>query len=245
AAAGSPEERAAALQILIRLAWETGRPSKMEVLTADIQRVIDELPPCASRARAMATVAQSYMLRNRTAEAVSWAERTVAMADELDLPDVRLAARVEKGSALATVAGGADQARHLLIEAAEEAEKTGQWLLAARAINNLISDLPPPTLAEWADLLERMRTAAERAGLESLGVAAYFEGRGRLAMQEGDLPAAIAAIEEARQRDRGMLRTSRGGDYHGNFLAGLLLEAGELDRVEPIITELTFRSARG
>src|SRR6266542_1703935 len=90
-----------------------------------------------------------------------------------------------------------------------------------------------------------MRDAAEKAGFEALGVAAYFQGRARLAMQEGDLAAAITALEEGRRRDRGMLRTSRGGDYHGYFLSGLLLEAVDLDRAEPIIAGLTSESPTG
>jgi DNA-binding CsgD family transcriptional regulator len=87
-------------------------------------------------------------------------------------------------------------------------------------------------------MLERMRIDAERAGFESLAVAAYFQGRGRLAVREGDLGAAIAAIEQGRERDRGYLRRGRRADYHAVFLAGLYLEAGELDQVETIITEL-------
>ena len=44
-----------------------------------------------------------------------------------------------------------------------------------------------------------MRIDAERAGFESLAVAAYFQGRARLAMQEGNLGAAIAALETGRR----------------------------------------------
>ena len=57
-------------------------------------------------------------------------------------------------------------------------------------------------------------------------------------MQDGDLTQAIAALEDGRRRDTGLLRTSRGTDYHGVFLAGLLLEAGELDRVDAILRAL-------
>src|SRR6266542_2015284 len=245
AAARTPDERAAALQMLIRLAWEDRRRTEMDALTDEIRQVIDELPHGPHRARAMATVAQAYMLRMRTADAVAWADKTAAIAEELGLSEVRLAAKVEKGSALAIAPGGAPEARALLTEAAEEAERSGEWLLAARAINNLLSDVPPQGLPGFGELLERMRDAAEKAGFEALGVAAYFQGRARLAMQEGDLAAAITALEEGRRRDRGMLRTSRGGDYHGYFLSGLLLEAVDLDRAEPIIAGLTSESPTG
>ncbi len=76
-----------------------------------------------------------------------------------------------------------------------------------------------------------MRVDAERAGYESTAVAAYFQGRARLAMHEGDLDAAIEALEDGRRRDRGYLRRGRRADYHAVFLAGLYLEAGELDAV--------------
>ena len=77
-------------------------------------------------------------------------------------------------------------------------------------------------------------------------------GRLRVARRRGVLPgpgpagrcaratcgAAIAALEQGRDRDRGYLRRGRRADYHAVFLAGLYLEAGELDGVEEIIDEL-------
>src|SRR5581483_5474516 len=101
-----------------------------------------------------------------------------------------------------------------------------------------LSVIPPSSPVEHAEMLERMRIDAERAGIESLGVAAYFEGRARIAMREGDLPAAIAALVEGRERDRVYVRRGRRADYHTVFLGGLYLEAGELDLVPGIIEEL-------
>src|SRR6185295_4004302 len=114
-------------------------------------------------------------------------------------------------------------------------EDAREWLLAARALNNLLNAnaLPGPP-ADLSRLLERMRVDAERAGFEALSVAAYFQNRARLAIQEGDLTAAIAAIDEARTRDRGLLRTSSSDDYHGVFRAGLAIEAGDLDLASAI-----------
>jgi DNA-binding CsgD family transcriptional regulator len=87
-----------------------------------------------------------------------------------------------------------------------------------------------------------MRKFAERAGFESLAVAAYFQGRARLAVQEGNLGAALAQLEAARRRDRGLLRTRNGSDYHGVLFAGLLLEAGELDKADTVIRGLIEQS---
>jgi DNA-binding CsgD family transcriptional regulator len=120
----------------------------------------------------------------------------------------------------------------------DEAEKRGEWVLAARALNNLIQNVPPASAAERTELLERMRVDAERAGFESLAVAAYYQGHARLAIREGDLNAAIRTLEEGRRRDRAYLRRGRKADSHAVFLAGLYLEAGKLDEVEEIIDDL-------
>jgi DNA-binding CsgD family transcriptional regulator len=111
-------------------------------------------------------------------------------------------------------------------------------VLAARALNNLVQGEPPASPIEHAETLERMRVDAERAGFESLAVATYYNGRARLAVLAGDLRAAIDALETGRDRDRGYRRRGRWADFHGVFLAGLYLEAGEFDRVEEVITDL-------
>jgi hypothetical protein len=235
--ATTAEERSAALRMRVRLAWEHGRVDDMAVLTGELRDVIEHLAPGEEQAQAVATVAQSYMLRDFGDEAVAWADRAIALAERLDLPAVRLAGVVEKGSALINLPNGADAGRKLLMGAADDAEERSEWLLAARALNNLISNVPASSLP-GVEIIERMRRDAERAGFESLAVAAYFQGRARLAMEDGDLGAAIAALEDGHRRDRRHLRASRDASYHGVFMAGLLLECGELDRVEPIIASL-------
>jgi len=231
-------DRADALYLLIRLAWETDEIDEMHALTVEVQRLVAELPPGPDQGRAMTAVAQSAMLRDDPTESLDWADRALRLADELDLPQVRLAALVEKGSVLAAFPDSAEQGRAILTGLVDEAEKLGEWILAARALNNLVQGVPPAEPAEHAELLERMRVDAERAGFENLAVAAYFQGRARLAMREGNLTAAIAALDAGRERDRGYQRRGRRADYHAVFLAGLCLEAGKLDRVEDIIADL-------
>jgi DNA-binding CsgD family transcriptional regulator len=236
--AASTTDRADALFLLIRLAWESDELDDMTALTDEVERLIGQLPPGADRARAMTAVAQSALLRDDVDTTLVWADRALALADELDLPHVRLAALVEKGSALSDLPRTAADGQAMLAGLVDEAEKRGEWVLAARALNNLVQGVQPASPVEQADILERMRVDAERAGFESLAVAAYFQGRARLAMREGDLTAAIAALEEGRHRDRGYLRRGRRADYHAVFLAGLALEAGELDLADEIIDEL-------
>jgi DNA-binding CsgD family transcriptional regulator len=58
-------------------------------------------------------------------------------------------------------------------------------------------------------------------------------------MREGDLGAAMAALDEGRSRERGYELRGRRADYHAVFLAGLCLEAGDYHRVAGIVAELS------
>ncbi len=231
-------DRAEALFMRIRLAWEERKEHEMRVQTDELKALIPQLPDGADQARAMTAVAQSAMLRDDLDATMVWADRALELADTLDLPAVRLAALVEKGSALINLPRTSAEGRAMLIGLIDEAEKLGEWLLAARALNNILSSNPPSSPTEHGEMLERMRQNATRAGIESLAVAAYFEGRARLAMRAGNLADAIAALREGRSHDRGFALSGRRADYHAHFLAGLCLEAGELDEVELIIRDL-------
>jgi DNA-binding CsgD family transcriptional regulator len=236
--ADTATDRAESLYLLVRIAWESREADEMRALTHDIETLIAQLPPGAGQARAMTAIAQSAYLRDDFDVALLWSDRALALASEFDLPAIRLAALLEKGSTLAERSSTAADGREILSTLVDEAEKAGEWVLAARALNTLVQGEPPNTPAEHAEALERMRVDAERAGFESLAVATYFQGRARLALRAGDLRAAIAALEEGRVQDRNYLRRGRWADYHGVFLAGLYLEAGELDRVERLIADL-------
>ncbi|MGH3385339.1 MAG: helix-turn-helix transcriptional regulator [Nocardioidaceae bacterium] len=233
-----PTHRADALILLIRLAWENDEVAEMEQLTHEVEQLVGQLEAGPDQARAMTAVAQSAMLRDEIDESLSWSARALALAEELDLPRVRLAALVERGSALTNRWSTNEEGRALLSGLVDEAEKAGEWVLAARALNNIIDQASTASQTEMAEMLERMRVDAERAGFESLAVAAYFQGLARLAVRNGDLAAAIAALEEGRERDRGYVRRSRRVDAHGVFLAGLYLEAVDLDRADAVIADL-------
>jgi DNA-binding CsgD family transcriptional regulator len=238
ASAAGPTDRAAALYSLVRLTWDADNYDEMAQLTGDIEALVAELPPGADQAKAMAAVAQSAMLQDEFDKAIDWADRAIALAEQFDLPQIRLAALVEKGASLTNLTSTAQAGREILAGLVDEAEKRGEWLLAARALNNLAQSQPPGSLTEHAEQLERMRVDAERAGHEATAVAVYFQGRARVAMHEGDLDAAISSLEDGRRRDRGYLRRGRRADYHAVFLAGLYLEAGDFDAVADIVESL-------
>jgi DNA-binding CsgD family transcriptional regulator len=236
--AGSATDRADALNLLIRLTWEVDEIDEMEEVTREIEALIPRLPPGSDQGRAMAAIAQSAVLRDDGEAGLGWAARAIELADRYDLPSVRLAAQLERGNALSDNPATADEGRAVLAGLVNEAEQLGEWIIAARALNNLIYVLLPTTPGGQAEILERMRVDAERAGFEALSTAAYYQGRARLAVLDGDLGAAIAALETGRSRDRGYLFRGRRADYHSVFLAGLRLECNELDRVAEILADL-------
>jgi DNA-binding CsgD family transcriptional regulator len=235
--APDPTERAGALYLLIRLSWEADDTPRMEARTVELEELLERLPAGEHQARAMVAIAQSAQLRERIDEVLEWTDRAIAIADRLELPDVRLAALVERGSAMVSRPPTLVAGRALLTRVADDAERAGEWVLAARAINNLVFEVPE-SIDEESRLLERMRTNAERAGFEALAVAAYYQGRARLAMVEGDLGRALEVLAEGRRRDQAFLRRGRRMGYHSVLWAGLHLEHGDYSAVEPVIAEL-------
>jgi len=231
-------DRIAALHMLIRAAWDADEIAEVRTATRQVEQVVAALPPGAEAARAMTAIAQATQLLGDVDATMSWADRAIALADELDLPAVRLAALVEKGASMTDRADTSLDGWAILADLVDEAERAGEWVLAARALNYLIQDLPPTLPPDHTRLLERMRVDAERAGFEQMSVAAYYSGRARLATREGDLAAAIEALEAGRRLDRGYRRRGRRADYHGHFLAGLYLESGRLDDAAAVIEEL-------
>lgn len=234
-----PMERAAALYLLIRLRGDAEEIACMTAYVAEVEQLVTDLPEGDARARAMTAVARSHLIRCDEQAAVEWADRALAVADGLS-PAVRLAARLEKGLAMVRQPATAPEGRALLVRVVDEAEKRGEWVLAAGALHTLVQ-VPAPTEspADQAEALERMRVDAERAGLEAVAVAAYFQGRARLAMREGDLGGALTALEEGWAREQGYQPRGFRSGHTGVFLAGLYLESGDLDRVEQIIEALS------
>ena len=239
AGARTADDDVEALAMLVRLAWETQDLDQMSALSTELESAQEKLPRGAQQARAMATLAQSARLRDLDDESLEWARRTVELTDELGgLDDVRLAALVEQGSLLAQRSATIEEGRALLGDVAKESEQRGDWLIAALALKRLVNLPPSTSWHDHADLLERMRAAAERAGSESLAVAAYYQGQARLYMQKGNLAAATEAIERGRAHDLGYRRTSTPSDAHGVFLAGLRLEAGDVAAAARIAVEV-------
>src|SRR5881227_3626588 len=110
----------------------------MGALTDNLIDVIERLPPTEERGKAMATVAQSFMLRGLSTEAVEWADRAIAFADEHAWPWLRVWAEAEKGSALTSIPELYQVGDAMLARVADEAERLGEYVIVARALNNLV-----------------------------------------------------------------------------------------------------------
>ncbi len=60
---------------------------------------------------------------------------------------------------------------------ADEAERAGEFVIVARALNNSFrSEHFRPNTTDARDTLARMRRAAERAGFDSLSGPGYWQG---------------------------------------------------------------------
>jgi DNA-binding CsgD family transcriptional regulator/tetratricopeptide (TPR) repeat protein len=223
---------AEALALRTRVAFEGGDLETMVAHTDALISVIDRLPTDEQRARAMAAVAQSFMLRDRADDTFAWAEKALALADAGGLTAIRVAAMIEKGSMLMVDPTRSDEARELLADAAAEAERAGEHLLAARALNYLTWHA-----RQWNDveevrtLIDRMRVHAEAAGSDTLAVTDVASSLAELAAVEGDLDGAIAHLDAARESAAGRMGWTKPG-WSAVFRAGLALEAGDLDDAE-------------
>jgi DNA-binding CsgD family transcriptional regulator len=227
ARSGDADEEAEALGTRMRVAYEVGDMDGMRRYVDRLADSIEQLSSDERRARAMAAVAQYFMLRDKVAPTVKWADEALALAEEHGLDDVRLAATVEKGSVLLHEPERLDEGRKLLEAAADEAEALGEHVLAARALNNLLW-----CARQWRDaddipvLIERMRRQGEAAGFVDNVNGAYVAALAEHAAVQGDLGEALRLLDEHRDND------PIGAGWLGGWLhmlrAGLALEAGDI-----------------
>jgi DNA-binding CsgD family transcriptional regulator len=231
------EMESKAVRLLVRLRWELGDRVAMERCTESLVQLTEVLPRGEELGAALACIAQSAMLREFPNEAVEWADRAIALADELDVPSVRVWAQCEKGSSLLMMPDRLSEGIALLESVADAAEGLGEYVIMARALNNRVRTGPFRRDPDEARrILTRMRHAAEKAGYDSLSGAGYWEGLASLAEWDGDIEAAIDMLEEGNRRQ------GRAVGGHSSWYqvheAGLALEVGDVDRASQIFDEL-------
>jgi DNA-binding CsgD family transcriptional regulator len=232
AAGGQPVEEASALIHLARCYWEVRDHQRQWQAVWAALAVAEGLGESRPLARAYGLVAQAHMLAGRGAEAVEWADRAIALAERLGCPDVRAGALVDKGSALIDTPEGHEEGVALLEHAIAEAEAGGFGFTLHRALNNLlvhqVAAWPP---ARTRQVIHQMQATAERTG-QSSEAAGWALGESAVAVLEGDLAAALAAVREARRSAVEGVTDRWWRDFHE---APLLLEAGALDELAALL----------
>jgi DNA-binding CsgD family transcriptional regulator len=196
---GHREEESASIRLLGRVHHELQQPAEVWQAVAEAERLIGLLPVGRERAAAAAFIAQANMLHRRNDESIRWAERAIAEAEEAGARDVRAQAMVERASALGDVPARRADGEAALRAAIVEAEAVGDWVLAARALNNMCKHVASAS-PEGREMIERMREAAERGGFDSLAAVGYQLRRADLAFADGDQATARRCVETAVQQ---------------------------------------------
>jgi DNA-binding CsgD family transcriptional regulator len=231
--AGNLEAESAALRLMCRLDHDLSDSVATAKSTAALAAIVERLDEGLEQGTALAVLAEMSMLRDDLDGTNAWADRAVALADRLDLPQVRAHAQVERASALMNEPSMVEAGAVLLAKSIDEAAALGLWVIVARGLNNLVrGDYYRPDADEARSLLVRMRDATERAGFD-LFAGSYWDGLADLAEWEGDLGAALTQVEEALRAQR-YSAGSKPAFWFRAHAAGLALEAGEVDRAEAI-----------
>src|SRR5690606_2160239 len=232
----------AALGLRMRVAYELGDLAGMQGFTEALIETIDQLPGDEERARAMAFVAQSYMLRDFVDLTCEWADKALDLAAAHGLEDVRIAAMIEKGSALMMEPATDEEGEALLRQSVVDAETAGESLLAARALMNLVwLARQRNEIDEARRLVDRMREHAEAAGFDDLTGQASIEAMSMIAMVDGDLDTAISVLDDGVEHGLSLSRHQR---WLAVLRAGLALEVGDLELAEKYTEKAKPPSAR-
>src|SRR5262249_60512425 len=109
---------------------------------------------------------------DRSNVAIEQYDRTLTEADAIGAKGVRAQALVERASALYDLRDPHEDAVAAFRDAIAEAEAVEDWVLVARAINNMGKYLNVSGM-ESENYLTRLREASERAGYDGMGKHSY------------------------------------------------------------------------
>ena len=96
---GDLEAESAALRLICRLDHDVSDAEGTTKSIAALAALVERLDEGLEQGKAFAVLAEMYMLRDDLEHVIHWADRAVALADRLDLPEVRVHAEIERGSA--------------------------------------------------------------------------------------------------------------------------------------------------
>ena len=181
-----PLDRIAALRFTSRLQWELDDEPASVARLAELEEVWSSLDDRQLRAVAAWSLAQVHMISHRSADAVTWAERSLADARAVGDTLTEARALVERAGA-SVDRQSRREALHALHEALASARLAGDAVLLTRAINNGL-ELVPSHSAEAAALRSEMQEVSSRVGFDKLGLATTLAWEFEAAYGNGDLP---------------------------------------------------------
>jgi tetratricopeptide (TPR) repeat protein len=219
-ASGRPELAAEAEALAAEAAWHRGERDVLEARLARALELVEPLPDSRSKAWILSQASRYEMLAGRYAPAIDYGGRALELATALNLPEVRVHALNNVGSARAR-SGDPDGIRDLEASVALAREINSPEV--ARALNNLGSmHIYSGRVRLCYELELEAVGAAERFGLEALHRFARANTLGalhRLGLWEEALAGAEAFIAEETgaayaeanaYEVRGLIRNDRG-----------------------------------
>ena len=239
--AGRDQDHARALRVLARLRWETGEMEVRRRLVDEALAVAGRLGPSEEQVWVYSLAAEAAYLACELECAVEWADRALALTEQVGAAAARPAILVNKGSAMMSLGDRRDEAVALIELAVAEGEAHGDYQSVLRGFNNLLVDMHRLWPAEHSHaVLERMASAVERFGWHGWQSQVDHLRLMLLAGIEGDLLAAreILAGMRLQQWDPRHPRPF----WSVLATAELAYEAGDLDETARLIGEA--RSAR-
>jgi DNA-binding CsgD family transcriptional regulator/tetratricopeptide (TPR) repeat protein len=132
---GNDEKVGLNLRWLSRLVWYRGDGAEAERLLEEALTVLRNVPPCSEQAWACSVRSQMHMINNATDAAVSWGEKALQLANELNVPEVRVHALNNIGTAL--LLSGRPGGLERMEESLSEALAGGFHEQAARVYTNV------------------------------------------------------------------------------------------------------------
>src|SRR5579871_2770833 len=232
-AAGDWQEETRALCHLSRVCWDAGDAAGQRANAEAALALAEPHGPTIELADALALKSEVHMMAggDESTLAVEWADRALAVCEEIGCEATRPRALVNKGTALTDLEGRHEEGLATLEQAWVEARAAGDGFNQYRAIHNLLNsriDVWPFERTRGA--LEEARQASERSGRRGSDGGLWAELAAHLAELEGDLAAARAAVDQAMRSD-----PAGGGPEHhwcGPVAAELATEAGDLAAAE-------------
>ena len=214
---------------LSRVCWEAGDAPGQRVAAEAALALAEPHPPSVELAEALALKSEVHMMAGgpESPLAVDWADRALAVCDQIGCTTTRPRALVNKGTALSDLHGRLEEGIAVLEQAWIEARDAGDGFNQFRAIHNLLNN----RINVWPfersrAALDEARQASERSGRRGANGGLWAELLAHLAELEGNLATGRAAVDEAIRND-----PSGGGPEHhwcGPVAAELAAEAGDL-----------------